>query len=114
MAAVRMQYRASGGLASGSLTLTPGIIAAVLVGDPRWQPSLKLIRQLTGYYVNVATGQYTHLGDPLAHAETREVPSYPPQWGRFPRWYWDKGTQQFIAVLSEPAPPSISYGSRSS
>lgn len=86
-----------------SLYLTTGAVTAVLVGDPRWQPTMRPVRQPTGYYINASTGQYTRPDDPLAQPETREVLGYPAQWGSFPRWYWDANTQQFFAaVLIEP------------
>ena len=81
------------------LCLAPGIIAAVLVGNPSWQPTVRPVQQPTGYHVNASTGQPAQPGTPLAVPEMRQVPAYPPLWGAYPRWCWDPGAQRFIAVL---------------
>lgn len=83
---------------SPGLCLLPDAIVAVLVEDPSWQPTVRYVQQPTGYAVDAATGQYAQPGNPLTVPEMRQVPAYPPQWGRFPRWYWDEGMQRFAAM----------------
>jgi hypothetical protein len=80
------------------LHLAPGVITAVLVGNPSWQPTVKLTQQPTGHYIDASTGQPVQPGHPLAHPEMHQVPAYPPLWGTYPRWCWDPGAQRFIAV----------------
>lgn len=94
---------------SPSVYLAPGVIVAVLVGTPSWQPSMRSVPQATGNYVDTSTGQPTRPGSPLAQPEIRQVLAYPPQWGAFPRWYWDLNLQQFVAVLAETLPVTVSF-----
>lgn len=83
-----------------ALSLAPGVITAVLVGNPAWQPSVRLVQQPTGYYVDVSTGQPTPPDNPLAEPQMHQISAYPPLWGTCPRWYWDPGAQRFIVVLA--------------
>lgn len=81
-----------------SLYLTPGSIAAVLVGSPSWQPTVMLTQQPTGHYIDASTGEPVQAGHPRAYPEMHQVPGYPPLWGTYPRWYWDPGTQRLMAA----------------
>ena len=78
--------------------LAPGAIAAVLVGDPAWQPSARFAQNPTGRLLDGSTGQLTYPGNPWAVLETQQVRALPPLWGTFPPWSWDPGTQRFIAT----------------
>ncbi len=68
-------------------------VAAILIGTPTWQPSLRTVPMKTGY---VRTGEPTHSGNPYGQPQIQHVPALPPLWQATPRWYWNSTTQKFL------------------
>ncbi|MFJ2672848.1 hypothetical protein [Streptomyces sp. NPDC087525] len=78
------------------LPLNPGFagarldgLAAILVGDPTWRPSLVG----AGDWINRATGEPCQPGeDPFCE----ESEDFPKVWQESEIWVWDKNTQQVV------------------
>jgi hypothetical protein len=78
------------------LPLNPGVVgarlgglAAILIGDPTWRPSLVG----TGEWINRATGELCQPGE---DAFCQESEDFPELWQRSEIWVWDKNSQQVV------------------
>ncbi|MGW6445171.1 hypothetical protein [Lentzea sp. NPDC055074] len=73
-------------------------VAALLIGEPDWQPSVRQIRVQTGGFVDMSTGQPTYFdgSNPYLVPEEREILALPRLWQSTPRWYWDATAEDFI------------------
>jgi hypothetical protein len=71
------------------LDLDLSIVAAILVGDPSWQPSWRQLWVETGRYFNGETGEEVLPDHRLAHPHMEVRPVQPRLWQGLPRLYWD-------------------------
>jgi hypothetical protein len=72
-----------------SLNLGVVTVAAILIGTPDWQPSLRTVPTNTGYLVDGRTGVLTHSGNPYGQPQVQHFPALPPLWQATPRVYWN-------------------------
>lgn len=80
------------------LVIPDGAIAGVLIGDPRWTPSVRSWWQPTGRLLSSVTGGETSPDDPAGYPEAYPVPAPHPVWPRVPHYWWNPATQTLVPV----------------
>lgn len=83
---------------TGGVSLLPGSVMAVLVGDPAWQPSSRGWPPDPRRLINSQTGMEAWPGDPLAVPDPRPVAAVHPFWGHVPVVSWVPETGSFAYV----------------
>ncbi len=81
-----------------ALGLPVGSVTGVLIGDPTWTPSSRLVPVDTGTFINSATGAQTWPDDPYAQPYIAQAWSLPTLWATAPHWYWDPTSRQLHSV----------------
>lgn len=91
------EWRLPGLAEDGSVPLWTGGLAAVLVGDPDWQPTVRYWPPQPMRMISAETGMETWPGDPLAVPDMGPpVQAAHPLWGKVPIVAWDAGSQALI------------------
>lgn len=80
-----------------AVPLSAGGLAAVVVGDPAWQPSIRYWPPDPRRMISAETGQETWPGDPHGVPDMGPpAQAEHPSWGRIPVVAWDAGLQSLI------------------